>query len=239
MAQQLPLDELSLLIARIQGLLLTEEEVNGAVQSLARAAKESVRGTLGAGVSLLDARGRRTSSGYTDTVVERADAAQYELGEGPCLTAWATERPVLIQDLHSDKRWPGWRNTVLPLPIRSVVSVPLLAGKECIGALKLYSAAANAYDLSTPPLVQLFAGPAATLLSHIQAAEAPQKMTDGLQSSLHTRDLVNRACGILMERSGISHQEALQQLIREARASNSRLQDVSESILAGTPAGRE
>jgi AmiR/NasT family two-component response regulator len=50
---------------------------------------------------------------------------------------------------------------------------------------------------------------------------------------------VNRACGILMERSGISHQEALQQLIREARASNSRLQDVSESILAGTPAGRE
>jgi AmiR/NasT family two-component response regulator len=64
-------------------------------------------------------------------------------------------------------------------------------------------------------------------------------MTDGLQSSLHTRDLVNRACGILMERSGINHQEALQQLIREARASNSRLQDVSESILAGTPAGRE
>src|SRR5919107_635881 len=70
MAQQLPLDELSTVIARIQGLLLTEEKVNSAVRLLAQAAKESVPGTIGAGVSLLDSRGRRTSSGYTDKIVE-------------------------------------------------------------------------------------------------------------------------------------------------------------------------
>lgn len=88
---QLPLDELSTVIARIQGLLLTEEKVTTAVRLLARAAKESVPGTIGAGVSLLDARGRRTSSGYTDAIVRQADAIQYEYGEGPCLTAWAAE----------------------------------------------------------------------------------------------------------------------------------------------------
>ncbi|GAP54307.1 hypothetical protein AHiyo6_08720 [Arthrobacter sp. Hiyo6] len=83
MAQQLPLDELTGLIARIRGLLLTEEKVDRAVQLLSQAIKESLPGTVGAGVSLLDSRGRRLSSGFTDSVVERADAAQYATGRDP------------------------------------------------------------------------------------------------------------------------------------------------------------
>jgi GAF domain-containing protein len=236
MPQQLPLDELSTVIARIQGLLLTEEKVTTAVRLLAEAAKESVPGTIGAGVSLLDSRGRRTSSGYTDAIVEQADAAQYHHGEGPCLTAWAAEKPVLVEDLRTDQRWPEWRNAVRLLPIRSVVSAPLLAGKEAIGALKLYAATPQAYDASSLRLLQLFAAPAATLLSHIQASEAPRKMTEGLQSSLHSRDLVNRACGVLMERLGVPHEAALQQLIQQARHDGATLQQVSTAILAGTPA---
>ena len=236
MAQQLPLDELSTVIARIQGLLLTEEKVNTAVRLLAQAAKESVPGTIGAGVSLLDARGRRTSSGYTDRIVAEADAVQYECGEGPCLTAWATEKPVLLKDIQEESRWPEWRKAVAELPVRSVVSAPLIAGKESLGALKLYAAAPNVYDASSTTLLQLFAAPAATLLSHIQASEAPHKMTKGLQTSLYTRDLVNRACGVLMERLGLTHEAALQWLIRQARDENTALQDISERVLAGTPA---
>lgn len=236
MAQHLPLDELSTVIARIQGLLLTEEKVTTAVRLLAQAAKESVPGTIGAGISLLDPRGRRTSSGYTDGIVEQADAAQYEHGEGPCLTAWAAEKPVLIDDLLADGRWPEWRHAVRHLPIRSAVSAPLLAGKEAIGALKLYAAVPHCYDGTSMKLLQLFAAPAATLLAHVQASEAPQKMTEGLQSSLHSRDTVNRACGVLMERLHVPHEAALQQLMKQARDSGSTLQHVSESVLAGTPA---
>jgi GAF domain-containing protein len=233
---QLPLDELSTVIARIQGLLLTEEKVTTAVQLLAQAAKESVAGTIGAGVSLLDARGRRTSSGYTDTIVSRADAIQYECGEGPCLTAWAAEEPVLITNLREESRWPEWRKAADGLPILSVVSVPLIADGECIGAMKLYAAAPNVYDESSTALLQLIAGPAALLLSHIQASEAPHRMTEGLRASLHSRDLVNRACGVLMERFGLPQQAALQRLINQAREENLALQQVSERILAGTPA---
>jgi transcriptional regulator with GAF, ATPase, and Fis domain len=123
-AQHLPLDELSTVIARIQGLLLTEEKVTTAVRLLAQAAKESVPGTMGAGVSLL-----------------------------------------------VDGRWAEWRHAIRQLPIRSVVSAPLLAGKEAIGALKLYAAAPHSYDGSSTKLLQLFAAPAATLLAHIQASE--------------------------------------------------------------------
>ncbi|WP_258803445.1 ANTAR domain-containing protein [Pseudarthrobacter sp. NS4] len=85
-------------------------------------------------------------------------------------------------------------------------------------------------------LLQLFAVPAATLLAHIQASEAPQKMTEGLQSSLHSRDIVNRACGVLMERLHVPHEDALQQLMKQARDNGTTLQHVSESVLARTPA---
>lgn len=231
---QLPLDELSTVIARIQGLLLTEEKVTTAVRLLAQAAKESVGGTIGAGISLLDARGQRTSSGYTDAIVNQADTIQYECGEGPCLTAWAAEEPVLVTDLNSESRWPEWRNGVAGLPILSVVSAPLMAGGASIGALKLYAAAPNMYDQASAQLLQLFAAPASTLLSHIQATEAPHRMTEGLQASLYTRDLVNRACGVLMERLGIAHEAALQLLIKQAREDHEALQSISERVLAGT-----
>jgi GAF domain-containing protein len=238
MAQQLPLDELSTVIARIQGLLLTEEKVTTAVRLLAQAAKESVPGTIGAGVSLLDARGRRTSSGYTDSIVRQADSTQYECGEGPCLAAWAAEEPVLVKDLANESRWPEWRKAVAGLPITSVVSAPLMAGRETLGALKLYAATPGVYDETSVRLLQLFAAPAATLLAHIQASEAPQRMTEGLQASLYSRDVVNRACGALMERLGIPHEAALQRLIKLARDENAALQHVSERVLAGTlPAG--
>lgn len=46
--KHLPLDELSGAIGRILGLLLTEEKVDQAVQSLSQAIKESVPGSIGA-----------------------------------------------------------------------------------------------------------------------------------------------------------------------------------------------
>lgn len=130
MEQNLPLDELSVVIGRITGLLLTEEKVDRAVHLLARAIKDAIPGTIGAGVSLLDSQGRRTSAGFTDRIVERVDALQYELGQGPCLTAWAAEETVLVDDVRADPRWPDWSAAVEALPVRSVVSTVLVSGRN-------------------------------------------------------------------------------------------------------------
>lgn len=239
MVQKLPLDELSATIARIKGLLLTEEKVDRAVQLLAKAIKDAVPGTIGAGVSLLDSGGRRTSSGSTDRMVEEADALQYELGEGPCLTAWAAEETVLIEDVRTDPRWPEWSAAVSGLPVRSVVSAPLVADKECIGALKVYAALPSSYDEGTARLLELFAAPAAILLANIQSTEAPHRISEGLQATLYSRDLVNRACGILMERHGVGYEQALRELMHQARAADATLRQISEDLVVRTPAARD
>jgi GAF domain-containing protein len=239
MARKLPLDELSTVIARIQGLLLTEEKVDRAVRLLARAIKDSVSGATGAGVSILDSRGRRTSSASTDEVVTRGDALQYDLGQGPCLTAWAMEETVTVRDVVTDPRWPDWTDVVRDMPIRSVVSTPLIAERECIGALKIYSDRADAFGDEAARVLELFAAPAATLLANIQASEAPHRISEALAESLHSRDLVNRACGILMQRHSLTVDMALAELMRRARRQNSTLGQISADIVAGIPAALE
>lgn len=238
MAEKLPLDELSGAIGRIRRLLLTEEKVDAAVQRLAMAIKDSVPGTIGAGVSVLDSQGRRTSHGATDRVVEETDALQYELGEGPCLTAWAAEESILVEDVRTDDRWPRWSAAVQGLPIRSVVSAALVADKESVGALKVYAALPFAYTPATVRLLEQFAAPAATLLSHIQASELPQHISDDLHAALESRDMVNRACGILMQRHGVGHERALEELMRRARRRRMSLAEASVQVIAAMPADR-
>jgi GAF domain-containing protein len=237
MIKKYPLDELSTALGRIMGLLLTEEKVGHAVQHLSRAVKDSIPGTIGAGVSILDSQARQVSSGSTDEIVKRADALQYELGQGPCLTAWATQQSVLVHDVATDPRWPDWSAAVSSMPIRSLLSSPLMANGQAIGAMKIYAASPGAFEDATTALMELFASPAATLLSHIQTAEIPERISESLQSALYSRDLINRACGILMERLKLTEDAALQQLMREARATQSTLKEVSATVLAGVASG--
>jgi GAF domain-containing protein len=231
MSNPLPIDELSTVIARVKGLLLTEQKVDRAVQLLARAAKETIPGTMGAGLSLMDAQGRRTSSAATDRVVEQADAAQYELGQGPCLTAWASEKTILVNDVHADPRWPDWSAAVSDLPIGSVVSTPLLAGSEALGALKIYAALPGVYSEETGRLLELFAGPASILLANIQSTETPARISQSLETALHSRDTIARASGVLMERHGWSEEESMRGLLRQVRAESTTLLEACSRII--------
>lgn len=237
MVKKYPLDELSTALGRIMGLLLTEEKVDHAVRHLSRAVRDSIPGTAGAGVSIIDPEARPISSGSTDRVVERADALQYELVQGPCLTAWATQQSVLINDASTEARWPNWTAAVVDMPIRSVISTPLMADGQAIGAMKIYAATPGAFEDATVALMELFAAPAATLLSNIQTAETAERISVGLQSALYSRDLINRACGILMERRHLSEDAALQHLMRQARAARSTLIEVSGTLVAGMASG--
>lgn len=138
MDQDLPLaDELAVVFARMSGLLLSQETVGTAVRLVTSLATETIPGTFGAGVTLMDERGRPTTTGASAPVVERADNLQYEFDEGPCLTAWAERLLVRTDDIAGERRWPRWAKAVEPLGLRSALSVPLVAGDVTLGALKV------------------------------------------------------------------------------------------------------
>ena len=234
MATELPLDELSLVFARVNGMLLSEETVEHAVELLAQAAKNTVPCAIGAGVSLISNMGRKESAGSTDRVVREADDRQYTIGEGPCLSAGASRMVVNVDEVQSDPRWPKWSSAVGRLPIRSVLSTPLQHQQSVVGAMKVYSATDHAFTSETERLLTMFAGPAAALLAHVQTKDLPMKLSESISNAMSQRDMINIAKGVLMAQHGFDKDAATARLIQVARAERVTMGETARRIMAAS-----
>ena len=103
----LPLaDELADLAARMPPLLLSVDKVTAAVEVLTELAEETIATATGAGVSLMDDHGRRTSKAATSSIVLEADDLQYRLNEGPCLKAEALGSEVSAAPIRGRRECP-------------------------------------------------------------------------------------------------------------------------------------
>jgi GAF domain-containing protein len=234
MVADLPLaDELAALTARIADLLLTHDTVEEAVQALAQALVEVIPGVTGAGVSLMDARGHRTSTASTNEIVLDADRWQYDLGQGPCLTAWAQQATVEVPDTRTETRWPAWTRAVAQLPLGSVISTPLSTPDGAIGALKVYSAVPGGFTSASVHILELLARPAALMLANSQARDSAQRLSEGLIAALENRDAVRIATGIIMERLQLSRTLAAAALITTSRKRHEPLHQLSREIIGG------
>lgn len=232
--QHLPLtDELAGVFARMSGLLLSEETVETSLGVLSSLARETVPGSSGAGVSVVDGR-RRISSGSTDARVREADALQYQLDEGPCLTAATTRELVRIDDLTTDPRWPRWAAAALPLGLHAAMSAPLVAGNGSLGAIKVYADHPGTFDARSEQLLRLFAAQAGLLLANVQSAQRAKRLSEGMRQAIRSRDAVNVAKGILMARSNLDEETALTLLVRRAAQDATTVADAARSVVDAT-----
>ena len=233
----LPLaQELAWLTARLADLLLTTESAEDAVQSLAHAAKEAIPHAAGAGATLIDQRGRKTSAGATDGVVLEADRLQYEMGQGLCLSAWAEGRSQVIDDIAAETRWPLWTQAAAGLGLRSVLSTPLVSQGTPVGAMKVYSDTPAMFTLRDARLLEMLARPAALMLAHVQAKDAAQRASALMAGAIADRDAIRMATGVLMERVHLGPDEALSRLIDLSRNQQRALSHIAQDILAGRTA---
>ncbi len=128
------------------GLLLTEKTVETPLGVVSDLAKESFPGATGAGVTTVNQRGRRVTSGATDPLVAQVDHLQYELDEGPCLEAARVRKTFRFDDSGTDQRWPRWTLAIRALGVRSCVSAALVAGQRSVGAIKVYANRPGVFD---------------------------------------------------------------------------------------------
>jgi GAF domain-containing protein len=235
MDKALPLaDELAAVFARMSGLLLSQETVSTALALVTSLAKETIPGTAGAGVTLLDSEGRKVSAAATDPLVERADALQYELGEGPCLSAFEQRAVFRIVDMQQETRWPRWVKAVQPLGMGATLSTPLVSGDMALGAMKVYGRASGVYGSREEHLVAMFAAQAAVLLANAQAYENARQLSEELVRALRTRDEISIAKGVLMARDRIDEKTAFAMLVAISRRQNRKLTDVASALVRST-----
>ena len=64
-----------------------------------------------------------------------------------------------------------------------------------------------------------------------QEAQIQKEQIEDLTEKLETRKWVERAKGILMDRHGLSEQDAFMRIHKQARNTNRKMRDVAESIV--------
>jgi GAF domain-containing protein len=227
-------DELGSVFARMSGLLLSSDAVNTALTRITALAAAAIPGTSGCGITLVDPDGERTTAAATDVVVQEADALQYRLRQGPCLTAVESRTVIRVDDVAQDDRWPAWAGHATEMGLCSSLSAPLLAGTEPLGAMKVYAWQSRTYGDREEDLLTGFASLAAMLLSQIRTARRAERVSEQLKDSLRAREVIMLAKGIIMGRDGVDERTAFLRLADAAQQQHATLHQEADR-LANSP----
>jgi hypothetical protein len=192
----------------------------------------------GAGISLT--QDLRVPLGFSDELSAEAERIQVTLGEGPCLTAARTKKPVIADLDGMAGRWPLFqRQLVAKTPFRSVASVPLGMHRMLpFGAMDLYSTRPDGAVF--PEIDQLESAIAGTASRFLLAAPTTMDATGTVmpawfdtQPARH-RMQVWSAVGMLTARSRLSSADALDLLRSYAFGHDLTLDDLARQLLQGS-----
>lgn len=92
-----------------------------------------------------------------------------------------------------------------------------------MGAPNLYSTTRNAFDDSDVALGSVFA-------VHASVAMSAARLAETLEQKAQSRDVIGRAKGILMARSGVSDDQAFAMLKAASQRMNVKLRDIAQRI---------
>ena len=219
--------ELAETFASIAGQLLGTGTVEQTLQRIVSLAVVTIDGCEHAGVALL-VDGQLETAAQSDEIPAILAEIQNRTGEGPCVEAAFQRHDVYDSgDLSSDPRWPRFTAEAGErTDIRSALGTSLRVGDEVVGALDLYATATDAFDDDARSMAAIFA-------AHAAMGLAGAKRREQLHRAIETRDLIGRAKGIIMVRSGVDEDTAFALLRDASSRTHRRLRDVARQVVEG------
>jgi GAF domain-containing protein len=200
------------------------------LETIARAAQLSIPDIDEVGISIVHRNGRIETRAATGQLVWDLDSLQYELGEGPCVSAMREFPVVMVDDLRHDQRWPRYVPRALAAGLHAQMAVRLYVEEETLGGLNMYSTQAWSINPDALHAAELFA-------THASVALGRARREEELHEALSTRQLIGQATGILMERYRIDDQRAFQYLVRVSSTTNTKLRLVAQRVVEETSEG--
>ena len=177
-----------------------------------------------ASVTVVNADGTVETVASSDQIVDRADALQYELDEGPCLTAAEQDGLWAVAETGTDPRWPNWGPRAAELGLHSILSVHLFTDRTMLGALNLYAKKSHQYSDDDIESAQIVAAHASVGLAHARSEQ-------NLWRAVDARHIIGQAQGILMERFSLGAEQAFSVLKRFSQEHNLKLRDVAVHLI--------
>lgn len=203
-----------------------------------RLVEECVRSipVTGAAIVLMNDSGPAGMVAATDGPATVMEELQFTTGEGPCVDASRTGRPVLVADLAATghSRWPGFSAGVAATGAAAVFALPLRVGVIRVGVLDLYRDVPGPLTRGELSEALAFADAATTVLLHLQATGSDDDHSLVAVPVAHDRAEVHQATGVVAVQSGVPLPHALLLLRARAFAADVHILDLARDVLNGT-----
>jgi hypothetical protein len=198
------------------------------------AACVDVVGVTGAGIMVMIDEQNLASVANSDPVSGVVEELQFTLGEGPCIDAYRTGRPVLERDLEHPvvSRWPAFSSAALDAGVSAIFGFPLQVGAVRLGALDLYCDHPADLDPDQLSDALTFAGLITHELLALQAGAEPGVLGTGFEDVTNLRAAVHQASGMVSEQLNIPVGDALVRLRAHAYAEGRSINDVARDVVA-------
>jgi hypothetical protein len=211
----------------------------------------------GVGRAVMGAAGAGGIVAATGGHAQQMEDLQFALGEGPCMDAARTGRPVFCSDLSADgaARWPAFSSGAGMAGVVAAFTFPLQVGVVSIGVLDLYRDRSG--PLTTPQVTEAvaFADAAVSVLLHLQdlGHDRDDRAPDGDGGRRHGDDdglpawgpaaadwaevtdrraVVHQAAGMVSVQLGVDVAEALLRLRAHAFATGCSMVDLATEVVA-------
>lgn len=187
----------------------------------------------GAAISLLTASTSSQTLCATDATAELLEDLQFSLGEGACVQAAVTGRPVLVADMQhvtEASRWPTFAAAVVEQSeVGALFAVPLQWGTINLGVLDLYRKIPG--SLSDAQLRDVMSAADMAALMFLTVRTGPG---DGawLDDSVQGRAEIHQATGMVLAQLGVSATDALARMRAYAFAEQRSLSDIAHDVVS-------
>ncbi|MBB5787824.1 GAF and ANTAR domain-containing protein [Jiangella mangrovi] len=216
-------DNVAQLLSAAAPHLYLQPDVESTVNAVVHQGVEVIGGDA-AGATLLRPRGRREVAAATTDRAEEADRVQFELSEGPSLTALTEQVPILVTDSTTEPRWPRWTAVIAEIGYRSMLAMPLDLGPHYSGTVIVF------WELAEQP-AERHVAVAKLLLRHAAIAITDARRSSTLREAIDARYQIGLAQGILMERYGLDATQSFEVLRRYSRDNNVKLSRVAGDVV--------
>lgn len=192
-----------------------------------------VLGVTGAGIMLMADGEHRGTFGVSNSVISIIEELQFTLGEGPCIDAFNSRRPVAEPDLADPdrNRWPAFSGPAVDAGVRAVFGFPLTSGSATLGALDLYLDRPGDLDDDQANDAAMLAALAADTVIALQADAAPGALAHEIDLSVNHRAVVHQASGMLSVQLGTPVNEARARIRAHAYTCNRSIDDIARDIV--------
>ena len=225
------LEPLSESLAALSRFFVGDGTLYETLDRVAHLAQVAVNGADMVGLTML-VEGRNTTAVFTDAKAPEIDTAQYETGNGPCLEAFRHQEMFRIDDTQMDERWPTFSDLAAAHGVRSVMSMPLVANHEGVGALNFYSRVPKVFADDEARIGAQFAAQSAIVLANTQAYWDARELSQQLNEAMKSRATIEQAKGILMGAQRCGPDEAFEILVRASQRENRKLRDIAANVVA-------